>query len=214
MTVVTSWGDGSSDADAENGRRRLGREEEILAAAAEILAEHGLPSLTVSSVMERAGISRTAFYREFADIHAVLVGILRTLGAELVEASGDWFRGEIGSPAVIHGNLLSYARAFQQHGRVLEAVSVAAAADPQVRDDWDGLVTAFADRTEAAIRRDQAAGVIDPHLDAHSAALALTWMGEQASLRLMGYRRSGTPEDYADLLTPIWSRTLFGPHPF
>lgn len=213
MTAITSGGRSSSEGHAENRRRRLGREDAILDAAAEILAERGWSALTVSAVMQRAGISRTAFYREFADIHAVVVRVLRRLGAELAEASGDWFRGELGSPAVIHGNLLSYARAFERHGPALEAVSVAAAVDPRVRDHWDALVTAFSDRTEAAIRRDQSAGVIDPDLDARGAALALTWMGEQASLRLMGHRRSGTPEDYADLLTPIWTRTLFGPQP-
>jgi len=132
--------------------------EAICQAAAEILVESGMAGLSVSAVMARAGVSRTAFYRVFDDIYTVVDAVLRPITAELLAASGDWFRGQ----------------------------------------------------TETAITRDQNAGVIDRALNAHGAAQALTWMGEQTSRRLMGRRHAGTPEDYADLLTPIWTRTLFG----
>lgn len=185
----------------------------ILEAAAAVLSDHGVSGLNVSAVMRRAGISRTAFYRQFEDVYAVVATILETMIGDLLEASGDWFRGRIGSPDVIRRNLLSFAEAFEPHGPMLESISVAAAFDPRIRSLWDGLVAAFSEATEAAIRRDQAAGTIDGGLDAHLAAEALTFMGEQASLRLMGRRRAGSPEDYADLLTPVWMRTLFGIEP-
>jgi AcrR family transcriptional regulator len=40
----------------------------IVDAAAAILADDGLPGLNVSALMRHAGISRTAFSREFGDI--------------------------------------------------------------------------------------------------------------------------------------------------
>ena len=184
--------------------------EAICQAAAEILAEAGMAGLSVSAVMARAGVSRTAFYRVFDDIYTVVDAVLRPITAELVAASGDWFRGQTGSPQVVHANLLSFARAYHPHGPTLEAIAVGAAFDPGLQVTWDSLVTAFSDQTETAITRDQQAGVIDRALDAHGAAQALTWMGEQTSRRLMGRRHAGTPEDYANLLTPIWTRTLFG----
>ena len=182
----------------------------ICAAAAAILAEEGMAGLTVSAVMARSAISRTAFYRVFDDIYAVVEAVLHPITAELVAASGDWFRGQTGSPEVVHGNLLSFARAYHPHGPTLEAISAGAALDPGLRATWDSFIDAFRDQTQAAITRDQHAGAIDTALDAHGAAQALSWMGEQTALRLMGSRQAGSPEDYADLLTPIWTRTLFG----
>lgn len=182
----------------------------ILEAAAAVLADQGMPGLNVSTVMRRAGISRTAFYRQFEDVYEVVAAILRIIGGGLLEAAGAWLRGSIGSPLVIHGNLLSFARAFEPHGPTLESISVAAAFDEDIRSLWDGLVNGFSEAIEAAIRRDQEAGVIDGLLDAQSAAQALNFMGEQTSIRLMGRRHAGTPEDYAEMLTPIWTRTLFG----
>jgi AcrR family transcriptional regulator len=182
----------------------------ILEAAEAILADEGMPGLNVSAIMRRAGISRTAFYRRFDDVYGVVAAVLDRITEELVVASGDWLGGGIGSPGVIHGNLLSFARAFELRGRTLDAIRVAALMDDGIGALWSGLVQAFRDATEAAILRDQAAGVIDGALDAAGAAVALTWMGEQASFDLMGRRASGGPEAYADLLTPVWTRTLFG----
>lgn len=197
--------------ESSTGQQAAPRHREAICRAAEtILAESGMAGLTVSAVMARSGISRTAFYRVFDDIYGVVDGVLRPITLELFGASGDWLRGQTGSPEIIHGNLLSFARAYHPHGPTLEAISVGASLDPGLRASWDTLVTAFCDQTEAAIIRDQQAGVIDTALDARGAARALTWMGEQTSLRLMGRRHAGTPEDHADLLTPIWTRTLFG----
>lgn len=182
----------------------------ILQAAEAILAEEGMGALTVSEVMRRAGISRTAFYRLFDDVYAVVGDLLEGLGDSLLGASGEWLAGRTGSPEVIHGNLLSFAKAFEAHGRTLDAIRVAASLDDQIDTLWTGLVRAFSDAIEAAIRRDQDAGVVDRALDAAGAARALNWMGEQAAIDLLGRRGGGGAEDYADLLTPVWSRTLFG----
>ncbi len=182
----------------------------ILAAAEEILAEEGMAGLNVSAIMRRADISRTAFYRLFADVYEVVGALLEGLIAELLAASGDWLAGKPGSPEVIHGNLLSYAKAFEANGPTLAAIRVAASLDQRIGSMWAGLVQAFRDATEAAIRRDQADGVFDRGLDPAATAIALTWMGEQASIDLLGRRGGGGAETYADLLTPVWSRTLFG----
>lgn len=192
------------------GLPTTGHRGAILDAASAILADEGVPGLNVSALMRRAGISRTAFYREFEDIYAVVAAVLGPIAEELAQAAGDWYRGQIGTPDVIHGNLLSFARTVQRHGPTLEAIWVGTGLDTGIRARWDEFVDGFAQQTEAAITRDQHAGAIDPHLDARAAALALTWMGEQASLRLMGRRHAGTPQDYADLLAPVWTRTLFG----
>lgn len=191
-----------------------GARDQILAATEALLAEEGIAAVNVSAIMRRAGISRTAFYRQFDDVYTVIATVLEALIQELLDASGSWFRGETGTPRVVRGNLLSFARAFEAHGRTLEAIRTAGSLDDRIGAMWRGLVQAFRDATEEAIRRDQAVGAIDADLDPAAAAMALNWMGEQASIDLLGRHAARTPvsgaEAYADLLAPVWSRTLFG----
>lgn len=182
----------------------------VLDAAEEILAEEGASGLTVSAVMRRAGIARTTFYRLFDGVYEVIAALLESIAAELQASAGDWFLGAPGSPEVVHRNLLAYARAYEPHGRTLDAIRAAASLDKRVDTVWSTAFEAFIAATEAAIRRDQAAGLADPTLDAAKAAQALTYMGEQAAIDLMGRRGGGSPELFADILTEVWSRTLFG----
>lgn len=188
--------------------------DRIVEATASLLAEEGMAGVNVSAIMRRAEISRTAFYRQFDDVYTVIATVLEGLIQELLDASGDWFRGVTGTPEIVRGNLLSFAHAFEAHGRTLEAIRTAGSLDERIGEMWRGLVQAFRDATEAAIRRDQAIGAIDVGLDPTAAAMALNWMGEQASIDLLGRRAERGPvsgaEAYADLLTPVWSRTLFG----
>lgn len=188
----------------------------IVAATAAVLEEGGLRRLTVTSVMERASVSRTAFYRHFADTYEVLGVLLERIGGELLENAGAWLTQpeSIGAPDVVYANLVSYARAYAAHGRLLAAIADAAAVDERVHALWwEGLVQTFIDRTAEAIERDQAAGVIRGDLDAQAVAYSLTLMGERASYHFMGRERRGDAEEYARRLGPVWIGTLFGEVP-
>ena len=188
----------------------------IVAATAAILEEDGIRPLTVTGTMARASVSRTAFYRHFADPYEVLGVLLERIGGELLATSGAWLTQpeSIGTPGVVYANLLSFARAYESHGRLLAAIADAAAIDDRVHALWwDGLVQTFIDRTAEAIERDQAAGAVRPDLDARAAAYSLTLMGERASYHLMGRDRIAGPDEYAQRLAPVWVGTLFGEVP-
>jgi AcrR family transcriptional regulator len=188
----------------------------IIAATAAILEADGIRRLTVTRVMARAGVSRTAFYRHFTDPYEVLGVLLERIGGELLATSGEWITrpDSIGSPEVVRANLVSYARAYASHGRLLASIADAAAVDDRVHALWwDGIVQTFIDRTAQAIERDQAAGAVRGDLDARAAAYSLTLLGERASYHLMGRRPLGSPEEYAERLAPVWVGTLFGEVP-
>jgi hypothetical protein len=88
------------------------------------------------------------------------------------------------------------------------AITDAAGADPALRRLWrDSLVQARMDATEAAIRRDQAAGVIRASLDARDTAHALILLLESLTLEILG-RQHGSPEEFARIATPIWNHVL------
>jgi hypothetical protein len=73
----------------------------------------------------------------------------------------------------------------------------------------DVVVQARIDATEAAIRRDQAAGAIRASLDPADTARALTLMNSQLALAILG-RRGGSAEEFARVAAPIWISVLFG----
>jgi AcrR family transcriptional regulator len=53
----------------------LGRSQQIVAAAYELLAEEGLEGLTIRAVLKKTGLSRRAFYERFADKDDLVVAV-------------------------------------------------------------------------------------------------------------------------------------------
>ena len=194
--------------------RRSGGEtrSHVVAAAAELLEERGAAGLSVSAIMDRAGISRTAFYRQFDDVYGVVATLLETIARELAENAGPWFNDEnaVGSRDVIYGNALRSGRTIQPRIGLLAAIVDATALDASLRTLWrETVLQPRIDSAARAIRRDQVAGQIPVSIDPDATALALTLMSEQVALEILG-RRGGSPEEYAAILSPIWEAVLFG----
>lgn len=187
----------------------------ITEAAATILAEQGIHGTTVSAIMEQAGVSRTAFYRQFNDLSGVIAAVLEILVEELFREAGDWFTDEdaVGSRDVVWENALRDGRSIKPRIRLFSAIVAATALDESFRRTWQQtLIQPWIDATAAAIRRDQAAGAVCSNLDSDATALALTLMSVQLALEVLG-RQNAEPEDYAAILTPIWDAVLFSTDP-
>lgn len=196
--------------DARQSRAETRRR--IIAAAAALLEERGPAGLNVSAIMERAGASRTAFYRQFDDVYGVVATLLDAISRELAENAGAWFKEEnaIGSRDVIYGNALRSGRTIKARIGLIAAVVDATALDASLRTLWwEAVLVPRIVAAAAAIRRDQAAGQVPMSIDPDATALALTLMGERVALEVLG-RRDGTPEEYATILSPIWEAVLFG----
>lgn len=184
----------------------------IVDATASLLEERGVAELTVSAIMTRACVSRTAFYRQFDRASDVLGALMESLLIELESHAGAWFTDveAVGSRDVVWENALRDGRAIKPRIRLFRAIVDATAVDEPLRTMWRATFTqSWVDATAAAIRRDQAVGAIRPGLDPDSTALALTLMSEQLALEVLG-RQDGSPEAYAAILTPIWGAVLFG----
>lgn len=183
----------------------------IVDAAAALLLREGANGLNVRAVMREAGVSRTAFYRQFDGMHDVLRVLLARLLTELETGATDWLRvpDAVGTPDIVERNMLQTGRHLQPHAALLCAINDAAGSDPTLRRLWrDQVVQARIDATEAAIRRDQAVGTVRDTLDPADTARALILMVEALALEILG-RRHGTPEEFARVTTPIWRHVLF-----
>lgn len=185
---------------------------QIIEAATALLEERGAQGLSVSAIMRRASVSRTAFYREFSDVYAVVGSVLESVSATLAAEAGDWFTDvdSVGSPSVIHGNALRSGRTIKRFIGLLAAVHDAAGLDERLRGLWhDTIIQPSIHAAAASIRRDQASGSVPPSIDPDATAFALTLMGERIALEVLG-RRDGRPEEYAAIISPIWEAVLFG----
>ena len=183
---------------------------------AELIEERGAASLSVTAVMRHARITRTSFYRQFPDVYAVIAQILSAISREILAGSGAWMTDPdaVGSPGIIHQNLLTNGRAYARHGRLLRALADAAAGNERIWSIYrHEVLQSMMDTTAKAIERDQAAGVVRSSLDAVATARALTLMDERMSYDMLGRPEDGSPEEYADILTPIWTATLYGAPP-
>jgi len=196
-------------------KTRAETRELITAAAASLVTEGGPEAVSVTAVMRHAGVSRTAFYRQFDSIYDVYADLLRRTSAALFAETGAWIAEPeaVGSPEVAYPNVLGFARAFSASAALLTALHDACGCDSQLRQLWsDVLVQPFVDASTAAISRDQAAGVVAPDIVPAATSLALTLLGERLAIELLG-RRGAEPEEYAAVIAPIWVSVLFGQVP-
>lgn len=184
----------------------------VIEATVELLEEQGARGLTVSGIMNRAGVSRTAFYRQFPDVYAVVKELLVNIAERLATGAAPWFSdpNTIGSVDVIVPNAVRSAQVIKPLIKQVQAIIDAAGFDGSLRSMWrEGVVQARVDAIAWAIRRDQAAGAVRSTIDPDEVALALTLMGEQVALEVLG-RQDGTAEQYARIIAPIWEAVVFG----
>jgi len=196
-------------------KTRAETRELITAATTSLVTEGGPEAVNVAAVMRRAGVSRTAFYRQFDGIYDVYADLLVRASSALFAESGAWISKPeaVGSPEVAYPNVLGFARAFSASAAFLTALHDACGCDSRLRQLWsDMFVQPFVGASTAAISRDQAAGVIAPDIDPAATAEALTLLGERLAIELLG-RRGAEPEEYAAVIAPIWISVLFGQIP-
>jgi AcrR family transcriptional regulator len=184
--------------------------EAIVGATAELLRRNGAAGLNVKAIMAEAGVSRTAFYRRFETAHDAVVALLDRLLDLMADANDDWLAGKvIGHPDIVEPNLAHGGAVLAPHAPLICAIVDAAGTDHHLREAWRSrVVQARIDTTEAAIRRDQAAGAVRATLDPAATAHALTLMNEALVLDILG-RRGGTPEEFARIAAPVWIHVLF-----
>ncbi len=68
-------GPGSYDRKKTGGERAKERRLKLLRAAIDVIGEHGFARASVQQIVDRAGVSRQAFYQEFRDLPDALVQV-------------------------------------------------------------------------------------------------------------------------------------------
>ncbi len=182
----------------------------IVHAAAELAAEAGLRSVTMSKIAERAGIGRATLYRYFPDVEAVLlawheVQISRHL-AQLMTVAETVAPAER-VPAVLE---IYAVMAHQSHGHDDAELEAFLHRDSQVdraRDEVVSLVARFiADAArEGSVRDDISAEELARYC-LHALGAATGASSKAAVRRLVAVTRAGMHPAAPRLTTPKLSR--------
>lgn len=184
--------------------------EEILAAAREMLKETGFRGFTVAALMERASVSRPAFYQYFASRYDVVAEIVQRTSAGVDEATTPWLEDPNAGAEQLLDGLKEIAHTMAQDGMLYRGIIDAAAADPQVEQAWrHGLLKRYCDRTEHKIRSEQQAGRTPDHIDQELTALALCLMTERVYYDRLASERPEDPDRVALAVCEIWRSTLY-----
>jgi len=152
-------------------RWQPGARERLVVAAVDLFTEQGYDATTVAQIAERAGVTRSTFFRQFSDKREVLVAGQETLGRLLAAGIAGAPQGASPLEAVAAG----LERASAEMGPVNRELgprlkaAVAASAELQERDALKSVGLAAA-MTAALLAR----GVPDPtaHLAAELGVLA------------------------------------------
>ena len=122
---------------SDRGRPRdLTMDESILVATIQLLSEVGYPRLTVAEVARRAGVSKPAIYRRWAQksqlvVEAMVTQMPRRLPPDTGSTAGDLL-------ALTESLMTSLTKT--PLGRVLPGLVAEMAADPVLADSYRGLV--------------------------------------------------------------------------
>ena len=141
------------------GRWEPGARERLVVTAVDLFTEQGYDATTVAQIAERAGVTRSTFFRHFSDKREVLVAGQETLGRLLAEGIADAPAGAGPLEAVAAGLERASAEmgpANRDLGPRLKA-AVAASTELQERDALKSISLAAA-MTTALLAR----GVPDP----------------------------------------------------
>lgn len=153
--------------------------------------------------MASAGLTRTAFYRYFPDMEAVLLAALADISAELLDAAGRWLSLDADPEGAMLAATTGLAEVYQRHGRILLAFAEAASGGAAMQEAWHDVVDSFILPVRARLADLDAQG--RSHL-AHrdEVARALVWMTERYLLETYGRGRDVPVAVAAETLAQVW----------
>jgi len=181
----------------------------ILNAALDFVWSHPFRDMTVTSLMATTGVSRSAFYQYFNDLHEVMETLLGMLQGEIFVAAEPWIAGAGDAIALMQEALAGLVDVGYQRGPFLRAITDAASTDARLEKAWVQFLAGFDDAATARIEADQKQGLI-PDFEARPVAYALNRLDAYTLLQAFGQHPRKQPEPVREALARIWISTLFG----
>ena len=180
-----------------------GRREQLLAAAREVLAEHGYERTTVSSIATRANVAQGTFYLYFPSKEALpgalALELSRALGAATARVNDEQLPLQQAIESLqqaVHDAATDFADVLPIANRGYELA--------EQFDEWLALTEPWRMQLEAFLRRLQERGEVEPSLDVVTTAYVMRDLLD----RTMKARVLFGETDYADAIATLVRRAL------
>lgn len=184
-------------------------QQSILDAALDYLWTKPYRSLTVNELMSKAGSSRSAFYRYYEDLPAMMEHLLNEFKERIMAATGAWLTGEGDPIPLLKESLGNMVEVSYQYGPILRAVLDAAPMNERLEKAWTLFAKGFDDAVTHQIEHQQKAGLIKP-FDARPVATALNRMDSEMVSHHFGHSPRGSQKEVRDAIIRVWIATLYG----
>lgn len=198
------------DVRKRHAEQREATRRRILDVARGLVEDRPWSEVSIDDVTKGAELTRTAFYRHFADQQALLLALLEDVGLQLGAVADPW-ESHAGEEPVeaARGALRDLTRIFHEHGRLLRAIADESTRNRDVEALYHGqlgdqLIAASAKRIAAEVAAGRST-VQDPE----EVAAALIWMNERFLQARFGRHPLGDPDRAADALAEVWIRTVY-----
>lgn len=170
-----------------------------------MLQQRRFRDLTVDDVMQEAGLPRTVFYRHFAGLSDVVLGLLDDLMNRVL---AEYDVGDRNDRGVLRRQLALVVQTFREHGRLLLALEEAAHHDDDVERAYRAWVEQTVELTAQLLQRGVREGHTPP-LPAREVARALAAMNARYLLELVARDPTFDVDSALEALWTVWSRTTW-----
>lgn len=181
----------------------------ILSTAQKFFWNQPFRDLTVGELMARAGLSRSAFYQYFNDLHDMMRVMLDGLRDEILTAAGPWFTGEGDPIPLLHESLEGLVKVCYKQGPFLKAIADASTSDETLEKAWKAFLKVFDDAVAARIEYHQSLGLIPP-FPAFPMAVAFNRMDAYLFIHGFGQRPRADRDATLQTIKRVWLLTLYG----
>jgi AcrR family transcriptional regulator len=203
----------TADSAPSGIRRSRGdrQREAIIAAVRELLEQQSFADLSVSTISERAGITRSGFYFYFESKYAVLAVIMADFLDELDQLTDDFAPRTADEPPEVFAKKMvgSAAAVFASNHPVMRACTVAQNTDAQIREVMNDVEDTVIAKIVGVIEQDTDARPISPDLAALvrtlTATTAMTLTGDSGFVG-----RGDDPARALDMVERLWLTSLWG----
>ena len=164
--------------------------------------------MTVAELMAITGISRSAFYQYFKDLHEPMETLLQGALDALLEATDPWINCTAHASGLLEQSLSQLVDVCYEIGPIFRAVAEASTNDERLEAVWADFQKQFDDAVCERIEAHQKAGFIS-EFNAWPVAVALNRLNSSMLIDAFGRHPRNNPEPVKEAIIRIWVSTLY-----
>jgi AcrR family transcriptional regulator len=188
----------------------------LIVAARKLIASRGYHVVTISDIIQEAGVSRATFYFYFRDKRHVFVQAANALMEELYELAGRHYPDKDEYSRVVLANV-AYLQVWQREAKLIGEFFALSLVDDHVHGIYDYHRRRFEERIDGRLQRLLDQGRIPP-TDPRLLAASLSSMVEFFAFRFFATEDTVSAKNYTfgdavKILSECWYRAVYGQLP-